>query len=552
MLNEFKFSRFLFPMFKIKEEKILSKGELKCMVLNPLIVGGSSKEIIDSNTKAVISTNAGVNSMVLFKEGFLFGLSDGRIGYSNKNRENEYFNLHTGNICTIDVLDSMIMTGSWDKTSFILYPCENQSADLCLNEIYYKKVCLNHPESVWFVKIMDKDTFITGCADGVVRLFKNGKLIRELAHHSNAVRSFILVDKKIISIDNYGKLLKTDLNGMIEKTRNLDELCFSLCEYERLILVCGENGHVFVINSDLEILYKVKLPCNTCWSIKADNTLVYVCGSNGTCYILEKDPNFEQTEYTSEEKEDKVCDQKTPTEHHQDKEFVSEGVKYKIKDGKLFKEMNGDWELVGDVDKSYDHSFTIELEGKNYTLSFNDSDNSHEVASEFLRKNKMSQVYHQEILDYIEKNFKKKSIFKFYESINIEGIKKILGEDNLVINTLRKISSGTKISVYKEHPDNVYEIDEQIKNIPLFVKLDICKYLIFKKIPVDLSFIFRAEIKDKKEAKAFIFLMTNLVEDSPFSLKILIPKIKSLRDLGLLTLDDVSSFENNWNIKNKN
>lgn len=81
MLNEFKFSRFLFPMFKIKEEKILSKGELKCMVLNPLIVGGSSKEIIDSNTKAVISTNAGVNSMVLFKEGFLFGLSDGRIGY---------------------------------------------------------------------------------------------------------------------------------------------------------------------------------------------------------------------------------------------------------------------------------------------------------------------------------------------------------------------------------------------------------------------------------------------------------------------------------------
>ena len=59
------------------------------------------------------------------------------------------------------------------------------------------------------------------------------------------------------------------------------------------------------------------------------------------------------------------------------------------------------------------------------------------------------------------------------------------------------------------------------------------------------------EISDKKEAKAFIFLLTNLVEDPPFSLKSFCMKVKRLRDLGLLTLNDVISLENNLEIRNK-
>ena len=539
-------------MYKIREEKILSKTDLKSIVLQPFTVGGNSKELIDVESKLSLPTGSEVNSMCLFQNGFLFGLADGRIGYSYKNKENEYINLHNGNICALDISDSIIMTGSWDKSSYVLCLCDKESADLSLNQAYYRKICLPHPEAVWAVKIIDDNTFITGCADGMVRLFKNGKIFKELVKHANAVRALLLVNQRVISVDNYGKLLKTSLNSQIEKTRSLDEMCFCMCETEGLIFVGGENGHVFVINTDFEILGRVKLPCTSCWSIKADKNLVYVCGSNGTCYVLEKDDSFQSNSTVKEDTEpvQQPCEQKQPLKNQQDGDFVSEGVKYRIEAGKLYQEIDSNWKFIGDVGNSHDHTFTIELEGKNYTLSFNDNDNSHEVASNFIHKNKMSQVYHQEIVDYIEKNFKKKSKLKYYESIDLNGISKFLNNKASVIEILKKITEGLKISLYKGNDNNIYQLEDQIKDIPLFIKLDICKYLVFKKIHIDLSFIFRSEITNKKEAKAFIFLATNLVDDPPFSLSIFQLKIRKLRDLGLLTLDDVKWFENNMQILN--
>lgn len=537
-------------MLRIKEEKNLSKADLKCIALEPLTVGGSLKEIINAESNEKVSTNSSVNSMISFENGLLFGLADGRLGYSSKATGEEYVSVHNANICTIDASNDVILTGSWDQSATILYQINKEYADLSLNQKYYKKAAFAHPAGVWAVKIVNKDTFLTGCADGIVRLFKNGKLFGEMAQHAYAVRSLNFYNEIVFSADNYGKMLKYDTSKGLKKSRNLDEMCFCMCSFNDLIIVGGENGYLFVINQDLEVLAKIKLPCTSCWSVKSDGSLIYVCGSNGTLYILERgESNLLQEDSKSVEKSNDVkFEEQAAKSKQKDGIFISEGVRFKIEKGKIYQEFENQWQVIGDVETTYDNQFTVELEGKNYTLSFNNDDNTHEIATKFLHDNKINEVHHQEIVNYIEKNFKKNTHFKRYETIDLAGISKFLG-DSPIIKILEDIAKGANYSIIKSDPKNLYQIEELLNSIPLFIRLDICKYLVFKKIWIDLSFLFRAEITNKKEAKAFIFLMTNLVEDPPFSTAGLRLKIRSLRDFGLLTLDDVKWFESNCDIK---
>lgn len=531
-------------MFELKNKIKVFDSDLKCVTDNFEWAGGLKKAIKNIKTGFEIQTNSFVNSTGSCLENILFGLADGRLALLNKNNEMEYVNIHKQNICGLDCYEEYILTCSWDCSAILLLPVDQNNADLCLGGKYYSKKEFKHPKAVWKAKFIDKNCFITACADNSIRIFKNQQLFKEFNIHSNVVRGVYFIENTIFSVDNYGKLLKTSLNGKILKNRSLNEMCFDMCEYNGLILICGENGMVFASNLDLEILFNIKLPCLSCWSIKVINNEILVSGSDGEIYVLSVDKNIEMQPISN------INDIKN--ERSTVKTFVSEGVKYKKENNKIYKETESGWELVGDSQVEWDHSFSVELDDKTYTLSFNNDENVHDVATRFINSNKINKVHHQEIVDYINKNFKKSTLYKKYDTINIDGITKIIS-DKPIVNIIKNILNNQIYSIYKCNENNIYQIEEALfdfKNMPVFVILDICKFLYAKKIFIDLSFLFDLEISSDKEAKAFVFLMTNLVEDSPFNLSKLDLKIKQLRDLGMLTLENISKYDDNYRIKN--
>lgn len=528
-------------------------NSLKCISNDGKWIGGSINTLKNISDDSEIDTNSFVNSITSYDDGVAFGLSDGRIGILNSENKEEYVNIHTSNICTIDTLNGCILTGSWDHFAVLLIPTQRDRADICLNGNYFTKKIFHHPETVWKVLLLSENTFITGCADNKIRIYKDYTVSKEISYHSHVVRS-ILVENNgnqpsfIYSVDNYGVLLKTCPNGRIYASRNLDEMCFSMCWYEDMMIVTGECGNIFVIDKDLTVHSKTKLPCSTCWSVRVVDDSILVAGSDGVLYSLSTDDLYTSIDY---------CETETrPDEGSgvKDGVFVSGGCKYKVEDGKVYQSVGSNWELVGDAhDNSKQHTFTVELEEKKYTLSFGEKENPSEVASRFLNENKINPVHHQEIVDYINQNFRRECVFKRYEKIDIDGISKVLG-DHPIINIIKDISNGQAYSILNSDEKNVYEIERALKTIEdekLFVCLDICKYLFYKKVWIDLSFIFNCKFTNRKEAKAFILLLTNMVENSPFNLSKLNLEIRRLIDQRLLTYDDVMNYEENCSIKSR-
>lgn len=309
----------------------------------------------------------------------------------------------------------------------------------------------------------------------------------------------------------------------------------------------GENGSVFILDKELVILDRINLSCSTCWSATTENEQIVVSGSDGCVYILEFNdmPRKEDAPLP-------ICEKKS-TKDAESKTFTSNNVRYKREDGKIFIEENNEWKFLGYDEKTYDNSFTVELGGKNYELSFNDTDDVYDIASKFLLENKLSLKYKNEIVNFVNKNFKKSKIYKKFEKIDISGIRKMIGQ-NKILSILERINNDNPfISNLCFVENNIYEIEELLFNtgIPNFVILDICKFLYSKNIKIDISFLFTLKVEEKKDAKAFAYLMTNLVSDSPINLTVLHNKLLVLKDHKLLNFDDLISYSHNYEIYNR-
>lgn len=574
-------------MPSILKMKQVFTNNLKCISDDGKWAGGATGTVKNIVDELEISTGSSVNSMASYGNGLVFGLYDGRLGMLNEQNKEEYVSIHTANICNIDTLNGYILTGSWDHFAVLLVPTTKDRADIHLNGNYYTKKVFHHPETVWKVMLIDENTFITGCADTKIRIYKDCSMFKEIAYHSHVVRSILIenngdIPSFIYSIDNYGVLIKTAVNGNIIASRNLDEMCFSMCWCGEDIVVAGEGGNIFVIKKDLTVQSRTKLPCPTCWSVRTVDDSIFVAGSDGVLYQLstndlynsvdcnELDNEFNnglnnesnsefnhESNNNSNSESNSKSNSESNTKYYsksdsgENRVFFSNGSRYKIENGKVYLDTGSSWELVGD--NSNQKSFTVELEDKKYTLSFNEDENPSEVASRFIHQNKINPVHHQEIVDYINQNFRRDKVFRRYEKIDIDGISKVLG-DHPVIKIIREISAGQKYSILKSDEKNVYEIEQVLHTIEkdkFFVCLDICKYLFAKKIWIDFSFLFNCKITNKKEAKAFIFLLTNMIENPPFSMVKFNFEIRRLIDQRLLTLDDTLNYEENWAIKSR-
>jgi phospholipase A-2-activating protein len=442
---------------------------------------------------------------------------------------------HKDNVCSLDLSGDRLLSGSWDSTAKLW----------SLGE---KKMLLSveHPATVWAVKLLGGERFVTGCADKQVRIYDGHTLVSRMSLHVACVRSLCVGDGFIASADNEGVVIKTSLEGQMLGHRSLREFIYSmaLSDDGRRIVCSGENGKVTVLNRDLGIEEELEVPTISCWRALLRDGKLYVAGSDGRLYVY--------SEGGSEEAERELEEiRKARQEPLKDGEFVSGDQKFKSEGGKIYQDVNGEWVYIGEGAgvKPYDNSFQVELDSKYYELAFNNDENVYQVADNFLRKNKLNEEFRDDIVDFINRNYKQKSSYRIHDSINMSGVRKILEGDggNRYSAILRNLE--------RPMPGDNRDVEEELRCMMegghRFVALDLYRYFMAHKYQFDLSFMLSFNPRNSKEELTFVRLISNLLADPPFNLEPFHGYVVSLRDRGSLSEDVIHDYFSNRAVRNK-
>ncbi|KAI4292778.1 phospholipase A-2-activating protein [Pancytospora philotis] len=588
-------------MLHLEGKKELKKGAIKKIARDPLAAACEKNLVCLVDGDGSIATDSMVNSVAAWNGELWAGTQNGKV-LRRVGESFEQVYMHSANVCCLELGDTCALSGSWDHEAILYryssekkYPGEDGNTVVLLSpeqgaQNAMVKRSYRHPGSVWCVALLNDNSssgydavqFVTGCADGKIRHFDASGQRRELAFHRSPVRGLFVNGDVVYSVENHGRVHRTTLGGVLLGARSLGTFMYCICRYQDNIAVGGEDGVVYLLNRDLEVLCKAKAPCSTIWDIKEHEGALIACGSDGVLYTYgsgSAEPGADSQTSASSEKAE-ASEEAPPADEKSEKPkdgiFESGGVRYKIEGGDVYVDKNSKWELMGSAQKKYDHTIPVEFGDKSYTLSFNDKDNVHEVAKRFLHEHKLDSQFHDDIVDHIQKNFKSLTVYKKHTGIDLKGIRKVLGE-HPVVPLLEQVAASTPFSLVKSDSPSIYDIEDELfdhrarkeastsedaadandnyrvpdPDIPLFAFFDILKFLVGNGLAIDVACIFRCKIAVPKEAKAFALLMTNLVADSPFELAALDLKIKQLRDARLLTDDDIHHYEENKKIARK-
>ncbi|KAH9410746.1 putative PFU protein [Ordospora pajunii] len=497
-----------------------------------------------------------INCIAIRDDCLFAGCQNGKIAIYNMNfdlcmngeRSMEpvgYIDGHGMNVCTLDAFDELLMSGSWDCTVAVwdVSHCKYANPE-CL-------VRIQHPAAVWSAKFVRKNMCVTGCADNILRIYEDGVLVSMFEYHVSCVRSLAVFDGCVFSIDNEGIVLKMTLDGVLLKHQSLNEFgyCLSLCavDGEEMVVCCGENGKVMFFDMDLRTLQDVRVPVISCWTVCGNRGKVYVGCNDGRIYMYSKEVSEDARKKLAEIEEGmKVVGG--------DREFVSNGQKFKTVGGEVYQEVDGEWVFMGSMQglNNYENTFQVELDNKYYTLSFNNDENTYEVAERFLRKYGLKDEFKDEIVDFIKKNFVSAGKLRIHDSINTEGIKAIL---NRITEETRHEYPCIARCIENVSPEDSEDLERELKCLmkegPMFMALDLIRYFSVHGCAFDMSFLFMLMPRDKKEAVTFVRLVTNLFVHPPFNLEVLHGKVLMLRDRGLVEENVLDDYFTNRSMKSR-
>lgn len=537
--------------FKIVgKEKILNK-DIKGFTSNMTVVCGRENIIkVLNNDKTYLSlpVSSHINTLVSNNDVIFCGCQNGNV-YKLKDKQLIFLYSHSNNVCSMDLHNEYLISGGWDHNC-IVYNIKTGMQKHIM-----------HPESVWVSKFYADDyeslQIITGCADGIIRIFKcnhneTPTLIKCYEYHNYPVRDIIKIDQIIYSIDNGGKIFKIHSDGKLLNMKDTKEMCFTSLWYKNNLIVGGDRGKIWFLTPCLHEVCQIMVPhCNVIWKLHSDNINILAGGSDGTIYQIQECSYQDWKDSNTSLESSKECIDKINSCNVKDQIFTENGQKYKILNNQVFVQMtNGEWELIGDVEKGYDYSFTVEVGGKNYTINFNKTDDKIVVARKFLETHNLSLNYLEEIIEFINANFENTE-FKLFTTLNITGIQKVLLKQNqeldikFIIETLCKVMNNDLDIQIDKLENELKKIEEK------YVFYDIYRYLVYKNIPVDVSFVLNDFILYEKDAQAFIMLITNLMVDSPFKLSLLDKRVFALQDQGMINFSNLEYYNNNKTLLNK-
>ncbi|TBU08173.1 ubiquitin-binding protein [Hamiltosporidium magnivora] len=551
-------------MYKIEEVRKIHNSDIKDVsVLDDYIATSSrdgSVKVTNINFSLNIERfpNCGyVNSLKLFKDSILSlfcGCQNGALVFYEDilNNENPIFFLgHNQNICSVDVYNKYVISSSWD--------CSVKIWDIISHTEVYNLI---HEQTVWDSKFISETKFVTVCADKIIRIFEKSSVIQQFSYHVECIRSVFVNEKYIFSVSNAGKVIKSDFFGKILKTKNFKEFVYKISCNKNSFIFSGENGLVAVTDENFKNCFTIKVPSISIWCAVLSDEKIYAAASDGNLYVYSslRTLNSEKNKISEAEISNRIINEKggqstqtgSPSE---DKSYKLKDPNYKVVNGQLLNLVDNKWVVVGDVvenptEKQFDHTFEVEVDGKHLPLSFNKDENVFNVADRFIKNHKLNSNYRDDIVAFINKNFKKNGEYFIYEGLNLEGIQKNICTfegSEIIIENLKNPSHKNSEVV----EEILLKMFGQIQKGQRFVILDCFKFFVAKYYSFDFSFLLDLDIFGQKEALAFTRLLVNLYFEPPFDLEVFHSKIKYFVDNGYIDEKTRDNYEKNRQIRKK-
>lgn len=348
---------------------------------------------------------------------------------------------HTGTVCSLDAGKfGTILSGSWDKTAKVWI---NGKIVMSFDD---------HEAAVWTVKMLpDRGLMLTGSADKTIKLWKAGKCERTYTGHKDCVRCLaILSNDEFLSCANDGTIRRWTIGGdCIQIYEGHTNYVYSIAVIpgrSDIFVSSGEDRAVKVWKDD-SCEQTIMMPAQSVWCVTLlENGDIVAGSSDSLARVFTCDEERQASAEEIKEFEDCVSNQAIPAAANLDLGEIKvdqlPGPEALLRPGskndqtKLIKRnglveahqwdaTEGRWQKVGEVTgaageegakrtegkqmyegKAYDYIFNIDIqEGvPPLKLPFNMTDDPWLAAQKFLEKNELSQMFLDQVANFIIKN----------------------------------------------------------------------------------------------------------------------------------------------------
>lgn len=343
-------------------------------------------------------------------------------------------------VCSLfaDNENGLLLSGSWDQNCHVWK--DNKT----------KKVLKGHNAAVWAVASLQRMIFTASADKTIKRWDEKGECVFTYTQHTDCVRGLAILSKeRFLSCSNDAtiKLWNVSDGSVIHSFTGHDNFIYDIAVIDTNpdnpeFLSCSEDRTVRIWKGLKDSFQSIRLPAPTAWSVAViDKLNIAIAGSDGRVYTFTRDDSRVADESEIKTFEDEVGKSEVPLAELGDikvdqlpgKEALmnpgkKEGATKLVReDGKIcvyqWSQGKMEWSKVGDVvgdanpdkdpssktvfeGKEYDFVFNVDIEDgvPPLKLPFNAGDDPWMAAQQFIYKYNLSQLYLDQIANFIIKN----------------------------------------------------------------------------------------------------------------------------------------------------
>jgi len=341
---------------------------------------------------------------------------------------------HQGNVCSLHYSNGELASGSWD--------CTGKVWDL--DQFCVKFDLVGHEYSVWDIKVLGGNKYLTCSADKTIRLWDGHHEVRKYVGHTDVVRKLaILSPDKFASCSNDGTIKIWSIEGNLMTTLHGHEsFVYDLAVHHDTLISVGEDrtARIWKLDSNFtsgQIHQVITIPAISVWCVdtlpngdfvagSSDNKLYVFTQSSGRV-ASEAELNAFKSEVElssiSEQSLDQLNRTDIPSYDALKNPGKTEGSVIMVKNAAGVIEAHqwsgGEWVKIGDVvggtqsktkqefdGQQWDYVFDVDIEdgAPPLKLPYNINENPYVAAERFLSKNELPSSYTEEVVRFINKN----------------------------------------------------------------------------------------------------------------------------------------------------
>lgn len=332
---------------------------------------------------------------------------------------------HESNVCSLDFKDGQIISGSWDSTAKVW---EN-------NQVKY--TLTGHNASVWGVKILENDRFLTSSADRTVKLWQGSKEIKTFIGHSDVARGLAILPDNLgfASTSNDGTVRISDFNGnLIQTLIGHESFVYSVKVLSNGDFVTSGEDRTVRIWRNGKAIQVITLPSISVWAVSVlPNDDIVAGGSDSVIRVFTRDPSRVASEQELKSFQESVESSTINTQSVDESKAVGpealslpgtkEGQVIMVKTLQGVIEAHqwseGRWAKIGEVvgssasekkqlldGKKWDYVFDVDVQegAPPLKLPYNANENPYTAATRFLEANELPSSYTEEVVKFITTN----------------------------------------------------------------------------------------------------------------------------------------------------